>query len=254
MIHVQLESWAAIAPGLDTKNAWLKWLQQPTEIPDTLGPFPLPSIAPMIRRRFSPLGKCAMGAILQLPQGDMPLPAIFASRHGDTTLTLSLLENMSRGEPMSPTGFSLAVHNAVSGLYSIAGKDTSAITAIAATEGLILQTLFEAAGQLQETEKVLCVIYDVSLPDLYKRFATIDTFPYAIAMILSRTGKTSLYIEPHKYSEHLTTDLSESKQKSKTPLPETEPIRFISLLADQSASVELTSNGALWSITKACHE
>ncbi|SIS40305.1 beta-ketoacyl synthase chain length factor [Neptunomonas antarctica] len=243
MITIQLESWAAMAPGLDSKEAWLQWLKQPDTIPETLGVLPLKEIPPLLRRRFSALGKCAMGATLQLLEEETQLPSIFASRHGDTGLTLSLLNEMGRDEPMSPTGFSLAVHNAVSGLYTIARKDTSAVTAIAAIEGLTLQTLFEVAGQLQESEKVLCVLYDVPLPDIYRRYAVGENFPYAIAMIFSRTGKTSLCIEPMDTPDILEAHPSHS-----------EPIRLISLLAGISDTMRLTVNGAHWRITRAIAE
>jgi hypothetical protein len=201
----------------------------------------------MIRRRFSPLGKCAMGAILQLPQSNTPLPAIFASRHGDTSLTLSLLEEMGKGEAMSPTGFSLAVHNAVGGLYSIAKKDISAITAIATMEGLVLQTFFEAVGQLQESEKVLCVIYDVPLPKLYQRYTSGFSFPYAIAMILSRSGKTSLCLEPIK-------DLSQPEDDPAFAHLNAEPIQLISFLTGQSNYFKTNVNGAHWCISKINYE
>jgi hypothetical protein len=38
---------------------------------------------------------------------------------------------------MSPPSFSLAVHNAINGLFSIARKDSSSVTAIVAMQGLV---------------------------------------------------------------------------------------------------------------------
>jgi hypothetical protein len=126
------------------------------------------------------------------------MPSIFASRHGDTSLSLSLLEGIARGNPMSPTHFSLAVHNAVAGLFSIVRKDASAVTAIAAMRGLVLQTLFEALGQLQSCERLLCVIYDIPLPDFYqaRRDEPAEPFPYALAMILGKHAGDSYRLEP----------------------------------------------------------
>jgi hypothetical protein len=123
---------------------------------------------------------------MPLVEGIDEIPSIFASRHGDTPLSLELLQGIARGEPMSPTRFSLAVHNAVGGLFSIVRKDTSAVTAIAAMQGLVLQTLFEAIGQLQTVERLLCVIYDIPLPDFYQqcRFDAAEPFPHAIALVL----------------------------------------------------------------------
>ena len=132
MIKFQIESWAAIVPGIEAREAWQNWLENPEVVPATLGKIPLKEVPPMLRRRFGALGKCAMAAALQVLKDDDAIPGIFSSRHGDTALTLSLLEEMGRDEPMSPTGFSLAVHNAVSGLFSIVRKDTSMVTSLAA--------------------------------------------------------------------------------------------------------------------------
>ena len=140
MINFQIESWAAMAPGLETREDWQHWLKHPEILPESLGKVSLDKVPPLLRRRFGTLGKCAMMSALQVLDENESIPGVFSSRHGDTALTLSLLEEMGRDEPMSPTGFSLAVHNAVSGLFSIARKDTSMVTSLAAMEGLVLHT------------------------------------------------------------------------------------------------------------------
>ncbi|MCP4331962.1 MAG: beta-ketoacyl synthase chain length factor [Gammaproteobacteria bacterium] len=186
MSSFRIETWAAIAPGLKTRTDWGKWLRNPVAIDEPLGNIAMPGVPALLRRRFSTLGKGAMAAAMPLVEEVTEIPSIFASRHGDTPLSLSLLEGIARNEPMSPTSFSLAVHNAVSGLFSIVRKDTSAVTAIAAVHGLVLQTLFEALGQLQTSDRMLCVIYDIPLPDFYQaqREEAPEPFPYAVAMIL----------------------------------------------------------------------
>ena len=244
MVNFQLESWSAIAPGLETRDAWQQWLQHPGAIDEPLVKVSLEQIPAMLRRRFNTLGKCALGAALPILEDVESIPSIFASRHGDTQLSLSLLEGIGRDEPMSPTSFSLAVHNAVSGLFSIARKDTSAVTSIASMEGLVLQTFFEAIGQLQFTEKVLCVIYDVPLPDFYQRHSTNsdDPFPYAIAMILGSAEGTS-------YSLELTGQVMQSDLPLANPFA-TELLRLLELLAGISDEMELTQNGSKWRIAK----
>jgi hypothetical protein len=197
MLNFRLESWAAIAPGLESSEDWKRWLQQPDAIDAPLGGIPLAGIPAMLRRRFSTLGKCVMGAVLPLVDGVTSLPSIFASRHGETELSFALLEGIARDEPMSPTRFSLGVHNAISGLYSIVRKDTSAVTAIAAMEGLVLQALFEALGQLQSSDRVLCVIYEMPLAGFYSDHTTAEDepFPYAIAMVLGNEDGAAYRLE-----------------------------------------------------------
>lgn len=245
MVNFQIESWAAIAPGLETRDSWHNWLENPEIVPATLGKIPLKEVPPMLRRRFGALGKCAMAAALQIIKEGESIPGIFSSRHGDTALTLSLLEEMGRDEPMSPTGFSLAVHNAVSGLFSIVRKDTSMVTSLAAMEGLVLHTLLEAVGQLQGSDRVLCVIYDIPLSELYSRYCTGDDFPYAIAVILGHGEGEGYSIER---CEQLVS--SESAQYQDVLSMDLEPVRFIELLAGISTEMGVEINGAAWRIAK----
>jgi len=243
LIKFRVESWAALAPGLNTREQWQDWLLQPQPLDAELGKVSLKQIPPILRRRFSTLGKCAVGAALPLLQEGESIPSVFASRHGDTGLTLSLLEEMGKDEPMSPTGFSLAVHNAVSGLFSIARNDTSEVTAIAACEGLVTQALIETAGQLLNRERVLCVIYDVPLPALYRNYTETDPFPYAIAMVLSRnTG------EQFSFAQTDSPLLSESKLSSEL---DTQPLRLIELLAGVSGQADFHAKGCNWLLSKA---
>lgn len=187
-----------MAPGLETQDDWKQWLQNPVAIDQQLGRVTLGAIPAMLRRRFNTVGKCAMAAALPLVEGIDNIPGVFASRHGDTELSFSLLSSIGSEEPMSPTSFSLAVHNAVAGLFSIARKDTSAVTAIAAMQGLVLQALFEAIGQLRDSRRVLCVIYDIPLPDFYRQHSADENlpFPYAIAMILNHADGQGYRLEP----------------------------------------------------------
>jgi len=244
VVNFKLESWAAIAPELKSEEDWHTWLQHPRTIDGPLDKVSLKQFPPMLRRRFSTLGKCAMGAALPLLEEGEVIPSIFASRHGDTELTLSLLENMGLDEPMSPTGFSLAVHNAVSGLFTIARKDTSEVTSIAATQGLVVQTLLEAVGQLQVSERVLCVIYDVPLPDLYRRYSESTPFPYAIAMILNRSVGESFSLAQRA-------EVADSVESTLATGQDSESFQFIRLLTGLSSEAQSALNGMNWRIARA---
>lgn len=241
MMNFRLESWAAMAPGLETTEDWQQWLRNPDEIPQALGKVTIPGVPAMLRRRFNTLGKCAMAAAMPLVEGIDAIPSIFASRHGDTELSFSLLRGIGQDEPMSPTSFSLAVHNAVAGLFSIARKDTSAVTAIAAMEGLVLQTFLEAIGQLQESERIFCVIYDIPLPEFYRQHSNGNApdFPYAIAMILGRSDGESLRLEPTAAAAPMDSAAADS-----------EPMRLLALLSGLSGETLLQQRGETWRIAR----
>ncbi|MDO6566976.1 beta-ketoacyl synthase chain length factor [Alteromonas sp. 1_MG-2023] len=241
MASFMLEAWTALAPSLNQKEDWSTWLTEPSEISEQPLNVSLKHVPMMLRRRFNVLGKCAMGAISQLAIEEPNIPCIFASQHGDTTLTLSLLESIGRQEDMSPTGFSLAVHNAVSGLYSIATKNTSEITAIAAMEGTIASAIFESVGQLQCAEKVLCVIYDTPLPSVYQPYTQGNEFPYAIAMVLSRTNGEEISLS-YQSPESQTVNVDTSS--------ENELHQFLAFLLGRSNTYTCQSNGSSWTLEK----
>ncbi|MBN3564442.1 beta-ketoacyl synthase chain length factor [Aliamphritea spongicola] len=195
MLRFNIDAWNAYAPGLEDCDAWQAWLNTPFVPDDSVKPAVMKAIPAMLRRRFTPLGKVAMGAALPLLTEMTSVASVFASRHGDTPLTLELLKGIGQDDPMSPTAFSLAVHNAVGGLYSIARKDKSAINAIAASEGLVVQALLEAACLLQEHSQVLCVIYDVVLPELYRPYCNGPEFPHALALMISSDGDNAFELQ-----------------------------------------------------------
>ena len=243
MVSFQLEAWAAIAPGLESHDDWLKWLEHPEVIDEPMGKVSLSQFPAMLRRRFSALGKSAMGAALPIIEPGEAIPSIFASRYGDMDLTLTLLEDIARKEPMSPTGFSLAVHNAVSGLFTIARNDTSEVTSIAAMNGLLLQTLFEAVGQLQNVSRVLCVVYDVPLPSFFQHYNSGEPFPYALAFVVSNRCGDSYRLEQ-------CADAMTEVESSKDTLVNVDTINFLKLVNGLSTEIKITANGLTWQISK----
>lgn len=160
------------------------------------GSLALPQVPAMLRRRLSPLGKCAFKAALALLEAGETLPSVFVSRHGETQQTLELLQELVKGEPLSPTAFSLSVHNAISGVFSIARNDVSSVTALAAAEGPLFHGLLEACGMLQSHSRVLCVFYEAPLPDLYRQFEPGEPFTHAIALLLSRDQGVAYQLQP----------------------------------------------------------
>lgn len=236
MLNFRVESWAAVAPGLESPASWQQWLQQPELLPSAFDGVALPQIPAMQRRRFTMLGKGAMRAVLNALDGQSGLPAVFASRHGDTHQTLSLLETLARHEPLSPAAFSLSVHNAIAGLYSIACKDTSALSSIAACQGLLVNTLFEALPLLAEHERVLCVLYDAPLPELYRHSVAGDDFPWAVACVLSRDSGQEI-------------TLTTAAQTAPASSEFTEICSLICLLLGEEATASVAANGQCWQLT-----
>lgn len=194
MLDFRLAGWSAMAPGLTSEKDWSEWLESGlvsmAEDNIKLG---LKKIPPMLRRRFTSMGKVAAAALYELGLPDHT-PLVYASRHGDVDLTLSLLQSIAQDQDLSPTSFSLAVHNAIAGLLSIARQDTAAITSIAACRDMLPLALLEAATQLQEFEQVVCLICDTPVPDVYQPYTESSVIPYAIALLLSRDEGVPLHL------------------------------------------------------------
>jgi hypothetical protein len=166
-----IRAWAACAPEIESPEAWRAWSLAPwLPVGDTLAP--VTAMAPMVRRRVQVLGRAALHPAYAAQPGVDGIPAIFASRHGDTALALQMLGAIARGEPVSPTSFSLAVHNAIGALYSIDRVDRANLQALAAGRDTVEAALVEACGLLADgADEVLLVHYETLLPPPYAVFA-----------------------------------------------------------------------------------
>lgn len=140
----------------------------------------------MLRRRLSPLGKMAASVAWPLLAENAALPSLFCSRHGELERTVGMLQDLARGDALSPTHFSLSVHNAIGGVFSIARRDQSPISALAVGEEGLSQALLETRLILaeQSAEEALCLVYDAPLPAVYADFGKEPEWPYAVAFVV----------------------------------------------------------------------
>lgn len=182
---INIVAWSAWTPGIRTARDWCQWTEgaRLTQAEQLAVVVDLPA---MLRRRLSSLGKVALSVALPLLAGRSEIPCVFSSCHGELDKTVGLLTSLAEQQPLSPTHFSLSVHNAIGGVMSIARKDTSAITAMATVNGDVSIALLEAAAILQEQgcDEVLCVVYDEPVPALYANSELGPELPYAVAFLL----------------------------------------------------------------------
>lgn len=187
-LTITIKAWSAWAPGLETPEDWQRWAAGQKAIGGDAMP-QVQAIPAMLRRRLSSLGKVALATAMPLLADDTPTPAVLVSRHGDLNRTVTLLSDLARGEELSPTQFSLSVHNAIGGLLSITRKDQSSITALACGCDDVSTALLEAQAILAERgcSQVLCLIYDEPVPEVYRGDEPVlPDHPYAAAFILGK--------------------------------------------------------------------
>lgn len=151
----------------------------------------------MQRRRMSRLARMVFAVATPLAAGQPPMPLVYASRHGETARTFAILNDLANGEPLSPTQFSLSVHNAIIGLWSIQQQDVSEMTALAAQGDGLEHAVLEAALLLGEgAPAVLVVIAEDQTPDVYAPWIDDVSFPYAVALLLKPGRRWQLSLEP----------------------------------------------------------
>lgn len=186
MIHFSIEQWRAWAPGIESADDWAHWSDDP-RLPDNPDGVPEVAFLPaMQRRRLSRLARMTFAVAWPLADGRPPMPLVFVSRHGETPRNLELLTDLARQEALSPTQFSLSVHNAIIGLWSIMRGDASEMTAIAAARDGLEQGLLEAALLLTDGHpEVLLVVAEDAQPEPYQPWIDDAPFPYALAVRLA---------------------------------------------------------------------
>jgi hypothetical protein len=192
-----IESWAACAPGLDTREAWSAWAAAPW-LPAGEPQATLAAVPAMQRRRFGPLGRIVAQSSFDLAaQTAGATPTVFASRYGEATRCLELLADHARGDAMSPTAFGLSVHNAIGAMVAITREDRSNSTAIAAGRSTAAAGVAEALGLLEEgAEAASLIVYDAPLPAPWSRFEDEPAAHYAWAWRLRRprAGERALHL------------------------------------------------------------
>ncbi len=144
----------------------------------------------MQKRRLSPLARIVFHVLNHCTAADSPDPVVFSSYMGEIKRTQEILDTLACAEPVSPASFSLSVHNAISGLWSLIHDNKTPMVALAPTGGSPVAALIEAAGILAETkhDAAIVVIYEEDYPPFYEPFLKGPAAPYALALRLIPPG------------------------------------------------------------------
>jgi hypothetical protein len=148
------------------------------------------SFLPMMqRRRLSPLAKaaCAVAWRSRVTEGEMP--AVFYSAHGESRYYFEMLTDMAAGEAISPGRFSLSVHNAIAGQFSLHSESVLPYVAMAGGSEGMFAAFMEAAGMLLEVPKVMLVCYEQPLPEAYHPYMNSPDNTWALSMVLAKSNQ-----------------------------------------------------------------
>ena len=203
MTTFNIAQWRAWAPGITSDDDWRQWSQDPSVFTPSTDQAPDVSFLPaMQRRRLSRMARMAFAVGWPLAEGLKDLPLVFVSRHGETPRTLDILKELAAEQPLSPTQFSLSVHNAVIGLWSILRGETSEMTALAAAGDGLEHGVLEAAALLNEgAPAVLLILSEEEPPEDYVQWIDDVPFAYAVALLLTPGKQWTLTLEPNRQEQ-----------------------------------------------------
>jgi hypothetical protein len=186
-MQFRIDQYRAWAPTLDTPEAWEAWAREPVRLHDNNEQPACDFLPAMQRRRLSRLARMTMHVAWPLCGENEQLPFVFASRHGETPRTFSLLSEVANEQPLSPTQFGLSVHNAIAGQWSILRGQRGESVAIAGEVDTFEHAMVEAAALLGDgAPSVLVVIAEERPPAAYDSW--IDDVPFSYALAL-KVGK-----------------------------------------------------------------
>lgn len=159
-------------PGVPDAQAWLAGARGVDSRRDD---YPAPtgaSIEPRARRRMSPLSRALADAFVsaatQARVDVSTTAAVFGSALGEVSSMLTLLDQMSRDEPLSPMSFGTSVHSAAAGVVSISAGNRGFTTSISAYHDTAGAALFEARAVLETmSTPVMVACGDESSPERF---------------------------------------------------------------------------------------
>lgn len=178
-VRFSISSIVAWAPGVTTSAEWEEWGCGSRPIASSGEPS-LQQMQPLLRRHAGRLGRFACSVAYDALADQRDVPVVFSSRYGEVSRSVELLSSLAAREELSPATFGLSVHNAITGLFSMARKDTANSISLAGGDDSAEYGVLEACSLLADgAAAVLLVVTDVPLPEIYQQFA--DTRPDAFA-------------------------------------------------------------------------
>ena len=186
MLNFSIRGHNAWAPGIAGTAQWRAWVAAPF-VPSCPAATPdLAFLPPLQRRRLGPLARMAVGCAWPLAEAELPMPVVYASQQGETSRGLALLQTLARDEPLSPASFSLSVHNAIAGMWSILRKETTESVAVSAVGDSLECGLTEACLLLNTGhQNVMVIVAAEAPPACYEPWIQDVPFSYAVALHLT---------------------------------------------------------------------
>ena len=235
-LTLSIENWAAwISPASARNLPGIGPAALDEHIPDSTGR--IRSLEPEIgflsanqRRRLTPLSRLIVDTYHRAnghPSDGLQIPSILCSTYGEHVRNTDLILDISTNSEISPTAFSLSVHNAVAGLISIFYGNEAPCLAMATNKSGVSMALVQAYSMLSENSQVSLAIYDGPVHESYRDAVTDSDETAAITLILSRESSK-------KDRLHVRHTVTNSKTKALSPKLEiVEIVKFLQVAENQ---------------------
>ncbi len=199
----------------------------------------LGGIRPMLRRRLGPLARTVFHVLNECTDVSNSEPVVFSSQMGEIQRTQGILDAIASDDPVSPTAFSLSVHNAISGLWSMIHDISAPMVALSPIDGSCTAALIESVGILQEGaySSVNTVFYEEDYPSFYSPYLTGPIAPYALALRL---------VAPELAGPSTTRLALKAVEASSRAAAQAMPLDLIPLLRKTNGTLEITGSSGNW--------
>lgn len=155
-------------------------------------------LPPLKRRRLSESARLFFESAWELTAENDNLPVVYASANSEINRSFALWDSLLKEGDVSPTSFSLSVHNALVGQWSEMRQVKNETTAITAYQDNLETALLEAQLLLNDgAEKVLVVVVEDPLAEKYNATPVYRSpFAYSLALIVEKGSDFRLSLLP----------------------------------------------------------
>ncbi|KOE64968.1 beta-ketoacyl synthase chain length factor [Aggregatibacter actinomycetemcomitans] len=176
----------------DWKSGYAHWQQNQANFADFAPK--LAFLPPLKRRRLSDPARLFFEAAWDLVEEQSNLPVVYASANSEINRNFTLWSSLLTEGDVSPTSFSLSVHNTLIGQWSEFRQVKAETTALTANKDNLEVALLEAYLLLKEgAKKVLVVIAESPLELRYNVQPVVRRpFSYALALVVEAGGQYQL--------------------------------------------------------------
>lgn len=195
-----ISAWNIVANKALSAEDWQRgeafWAEN-AERWETVAP-KLAFLPPLKRRRLSESARLFFESAWELTAENDNLPVVYASANSEINRSFALWESLLKEGDVSPTSFSLSVHNALVGQWSEMRQVKNETTAITARQDNLETALLEAHLLLNDgAEKVLVVIVEDRLAEQYDAKPIYrQPFAYSLALIVEKGSDYCLSLLP----------------------------------------------------------